>query len=230
MKKFFVCLLLVALFAGFVFYLGWVQIKVKPQNVGVIISKTQGINKEPVVPGEFRWTNQFLLPTNAELKQFSIKPLFCQKVVSGQLPSGDLYTSIYNSGNNFSYKLAYSISVTVSPQAVVELYSTNRITNQDDFELYLNGAADTIAQLATNYILEKLRENSKFRPESIRRDDLFRALKIYNEFPEIELSEFAITESILPDFTLYTQLQNQFIQNQDKYFIATESAEPESME
>jgi len=225
MKKFFVCLLLVAAFAGFVFYLGWVQIKVKPDNVGVIISKTKGIDSEPVIPGEFRWAKEFLLPTNAQLKLFKINPVNCTRNVNGQLPSGELYTSVYNSGNSFRYDFDYTISLTVSPYAIIDLLEQNKITDQKDFEEYLNGAADTVAQLVTNYILDKQKENPAFRPESIRRDDLFRAVQIYKDFPEIELSVFAITKSIIPDFKLYSQLQNQFVQNQDKYFLASSQNE-----
>lgn len=219
MKKFFICLLILFLSASAIFYIGWVQIKVKPDTIGIIVSKTNGIEDEPVVNGQFYWSKLFLLPTNAILKTFSVKPLNTEKTVSGQLPSGELYTSIYNSSNNFNYSFTFTISLSISPKAIVELFCQNKISDNEDLEKYLQGTADTIAQLATSYILEKSRENPKFLVESIRRDDLFRAIKVYNEFPQVDLQVFAVSQSKIPDFNLYSQLQNQFIQNQDKYFI-----------
>ncbi|MCR4741500.1 MAG: hypothetical protein K5866_01325 [Treponema sp.] len=223
MKKFFISILLLAIAASAVFYIGWVQIKVKADQIGIIISKTNGVEDQPVENGKFYWSKLFLLPTNAILKTFEVKPLNTEKTVSGQLPSGELYTSIYNSSNNFTYSFTYTISLSISPQAIVELFKENKISSNEDLQEYLQGAADTIAQLATNYILEKSRENPKFQVESIRRDDLFRAIKVYNEFPQIDLLVFAISQSKIPDFKLYSQLQNQFIQNQDKYFLNSES-------
>lgn len=213
MKKFFVCLCLVILFSGFVFYLGWVQIKVKPENVGVIISKTHGVNEKPVVPGQFYWTYQFLIPTNAILKQFTIKPVNSERTVSGVLSNGE------------KYSFTYAIALTVGPEAIIDLYTANKITEQEDFETYLNETADVIAQLATNYILDKIQGNSFYRPESLRRDDFFRSVMIYKEFPELELSVFAVKESVIPDFNKISQ--NQI--NYNETFYNTEN-ENESQE
>lgn len=214
MKKFFTSLFILAVFSGFVFYIGWTQIKVKPEQVGIVISKTHGINKEPVKNGKFSWNWQFLLPTNAQLKCFSIIPVNVNKTVTGQLPSGELYSALYSSSDTFDYRFEFTISLTVYPEAIVELMELNKITDTEDLQVYLNGAADYIAQLAADYYLKKSQENQHFRPESVRRDDLLRSIQIYNEYPEIELSTFALVSSKIPDFALYRKFQSQYLNNQ----------------
>lgn len=186
MKKFLASLMILAIFCGFVFYLGWTQFKIKPESVGVIVSKTNGIDKTPVENGKFSWHKEFLLPTNAVLKSFSIKPVNVNKTVSGSMPI---------MGADFSYSFDYSISLTVAPEVIPQLLSENKITDSDDLNFYLTNAADTIAQLATEYLLKRYQENSNFRPESVRRDDLLRNIMIYKEFPEIDLTVFAVTKS-----------------------------------
>jgi len=201
MKKFLASLFILAVFGGFVFYRGWTQFKIKPETIGVVISKTDGIDKTPVENGKFSWHKQFLLPTNAVLKSFSIKPINVNKTVSGSLPS--------YSGGDFSYIFDFTISLTVAPEVIPQLLEENKITNTDDLHAYLTNAADTIAQLAAEYMLKKSQENVNFRPESVRRDDLLRNIMIYKEFPEIDLTVFAVTNSKIPDYNMYSKLQYQ---------------------
>ena len=208
MKKFSISLFILLVFSALVFFIGWTQFKVKAESVGVVISKTSGVDPLPVENGKFSWHWQFLLPTNASLRTFEIKPVNTTKTVSGELPSGNMYSSIFNSSDNFSYSFSFSISITISPQAIVELVKLNKITNTEDLHEYLENAADKIAQLSADYYLKKASESLSFRPESVRRDDLLRNIKIYEEFPEIELSVFAVTKSKIPDYELYEKVRN----------------------
>lgn len=207
MKKFLVCVFILAVFTGVVFYIGWTQFRVKPNQMGIVISKTHGIDEKPVLNGEFSWHWQFLLPTNAEVRTFEIKPVNVEKTVTGTLPSGEAYAALYNADKLFDYSFSFDISLTVSPQSVVELVSLNKITNDSDLEAYLEGAAATLAQLASDYILKRASENSYFRPESLRREEILKGIQIYREFPEIDVSTFALTQIKLPDYSMYRKIQ-----------------------
>ncbi|MBR1638701.1 MAG: hypothetical protein IJ688_04885 [Treponema sp.] len=209
MKKFSLSLFILILFSALVFFIGWTQFKVKAENVGVVISKTSGVDENPVENGKFSWHWQFLLPTNASLNVFSIKPVNVSKVITGELPSGSLYTSIFSSQDDFSYRFNFSLSLTISPEAVVNLVKLNRITDSQDLQEYLERAADSLAQLSADYFLKKASENPDFRPESVRREDLLRNIRIYEEFPELELSVFALTDSKIPDYELYRKIRTQ---------------------
>ena len=208
MKKFLACVLILAVFTGAVFYIGWTQFRVKPDTFGVVISKTNGIDSKPVLNGQFAWHWQFLLPTNATLKTFQIKPVSAQKTVNGTLPSGEAYASIYGAQGLFDYSFSFDISLTVSPEAVVELMQLNKVTDDNDLTAYLEGAASTLAQKAANYILSRAEGNPLFKAESLRRDEILRGIQIYKDFPEIDVSVFAITSSKLPDYNMYKKISN----------------------
>ena len=208
MKKFLACVLILAVFTGAVFYIGWTQFRVKPDTFGVVISKTNGIDSKPVLNGQFAWHWQFLLPTNATLKTFQIKPVSAQKTINGTLPSGEAYASIYGAQGLFDYSFSFDISLTVSPEAVVELMQLNKVTDDNDLTAYLEGAASTLAQKAANYILSRAEGNPLFKAESLRRDEILRGIQIYKDFPEIDVSVFAITSSKLPDYNMYKKISN----------------------
>ena len=137
MKKFLACVFILAVFSGLVFYFGWTQFRVKPDTIGIVVSKTSGIDEKPVQNGEFAWHWQFLLPTNAILKTFHIKPVDSIKTINGTLPSGDAYAAIYGAEGLFDYSFTFDISLTVSPQAIVELMELNKITDDSDLATYL---------------------------------------------------------------------------------------------
>lgn len=208
MKKFLACVFILAIFSGVIFYFGWTQFRVKPDAIGIVVSKTNGIDDKPVQNGEFAWHWQFLLPTNATLKIFHIKPVETLKTISGALPSGEAYAAIYGAEGLFNYSFTFDISLTVSPEAVVELMKLNKITDDSDLTAYLEGAAGTLAQHAANFILSKAQDNPDFRAESLRREEILRGIQIYKDFPEIDVSVFSIQSSKLPDYKMYKKIQN----------------------
>ena len=208
MKKFLACVFILAIFSGVIFYFGWTQFRVKPDTIGIVVSKTNGIDDKPVQNGEFAWHWQFLLPTNATLKTFHIKPVESVKTISGALPSGEAYAAIYGAEGLFNYSFTFNISLTVSPEAVVELMKLNKITDDSDLGAYLEGAAGTLAQHAANFILTKAQDNPDFRAESLRREEILRGIQIYKDFPEIDVSVFSIQNSKLPDYKMYKKIQN----------------------
>ena len=208
MKKFLACVFILLIFSGVIFYFGWTQFRVKPDTIGIVVSKTNGIDDKPVQNGEFAWHWQFLLPTNATLKTFHIKPVDAVKTISGALPSGEAYAAIYGAEGLFNYSFTFDISLTVSPEAVVELMKLNKITDDSDLAVYLEGAAGTLAQHAANYILVKSQDNPDYRAESLRREEILRGIQIYKDFPEIDVSVFSIQTSKLPDYKMYKKIQN----------------------
>lgn len=212
MKKFLISLFILIIFSAVVFFFGWTQYRVKPEEFGVVISKTDGIDETPVENGKFSWYWQFLLPTNAVLKTFNVEPVFVTKQIKGTLPSGDFYAS-YNPKETFDYSFEFSMSLTVSEYDVIQLLKENKISNQDDLQQFINHSADTIAQLAADFYLKKIQENPKFRLESVKRDELLRAIKFYEDCPLIELMNFSLISSKVPDFELYDKLKMRFFEN-----------------
>lgn len=210
MKKNTLCLIIIILFAAFVFWTGLSQRRIDADSFGVLQTKTSGLNEKPLMAGEFNWNWEFLLPTNANLKLFKINPYNCQKSITGQLPSGPLYSKLINDTYNFDYSFDFSIGITIAPEAIIQLIKLNQINEQKDLDAYFDQAASTIAQLSANYLLEKKQENPKFMPESMRKDELMRNIQVFKEFPDIEIYAISISNSKFPDFELYNTLKDNY--------------------
>ena len=131
-----------------------------------------------------------------------------QKTVNGTLPSGEAYASIYGAQGLFDYSFTFEMLLKVSPQAIVELMKLNKITDDNDLTAYLEAAAATIAQKAASYILNRAEANTSFKAEGLRRDEILRGIQIYKDFPEIDVSVFAIKSSKLPDYNMYRKLSS----------------------
>ena len=73
MKRFVILMVVLLLLGGVAFYFGWVQIHIPAGHYGVIFTRTNGWEDEPVVPGTFVWRWQRLVPTNFTLYLFDVE-------------------------------------------------------------------------------------------------------------------------------------------------------------
>lgn len=179
--KNFICFLIILIFGAFVFFVGWTQIKVKPGNIGVVQSKTGGVSKNLVIPGKFSWHKEFLIPTNAQIQKFEYKPYNGSKTITGKRYTGD-------------YTFTFQISLSYEAELIADLLNDNKISNQDDFESYLDGVASYLAQRAADYILIKFNQDPYFSPQSLTISELVSALAFYKEYPDFDINVLAITD------------------------------------
>lgn len=201
--KNFICFIIILLFAGFVFFTGWTQIKVKPSNIGVVQSKISGISDDLVIPGNFSWHKEFLIPTNAVLNQFEYKPFNTEKTISGKRTS---YNNPDSLENVLDYSFTYKISLSYTPEVILDLLKENTISNQGDFETYLEGVCAYLSQRATDYYLIKYRDDYLFNPESVKFEELLNAISFYKEYPQFDINFFAISDYKLPYYSVYDSL------------------------
>ena len=127
--KNFICFVILLIFAAFVFFIGWTQIKVKPGTVGVVQSKTGGIDKKPVIPGKFSWHKEFLIPSNAKLNVFDVKPYNGTKTINASRGGGN------------DFMITFQISLAYDPLIIVNLLEENKVSCQQDMELHATGPA-----------------------------------------------------------------------------------------
>lgn len=210
MKKTIFCLIIISVFSIYVYWTGLTQRRIEPDTFGILQTKTNGLIEKPLLFGEKNWNWQYLLPTNASLKLFSIEPHIQSHTISGELPSGKLYSSIYDTNYSFDYQFTFNIAVTISPEAVVQLYKNNQVTDNESLKTYLDCAGKTVAQLAANYLLEKAESTQDFRIESLRKDELLRNIKLYKDFPSVEIFSIAVESSKIPDYSLYEKMKNNY--------------------
>ena len=148
--KNFICFLILLIFGAFVFFIGWTQIKVKPGTIGIVQSKTSGISNKIIIPGQFSWHKEFLIPTNAQIEKFEYKPYNGTKTITGKR------------GANSDFSFTFQISLSYEPELIADLLTDNKISNQEDFESYLEGVASYLAQRAADYMLIKFNQTPYF--------------------------------------------------------------------
>ena len=179
--KNFICFLILLIFGAFVFFIGWTQIKVKPGNIGIVQSKTSGISNKIVIPGKFSWHKEFLIPTNAQIEKFEYKPYNGTKTITGKRSSGD-------------FSFTFQISLSYEPELIADLLTDNKISNQEDFESYLEGVAAYLAQRAADYIIVKFNQTPYFSPQSVTISELVSAIAFYKDYPNFDINVLAITD------------------------------------
>lgn len=179
--KNFICFLIILIFGVFVFFVGWTQIKVKPCNIGIVQSKTNGINPKIIMPGQFSWHKEFLIPTNAQIQKFEYKPYNGTKTITGKRSSGD-------------YSFTFQISLSYEPELIADLLTDNKISNQQDFESYLEGVASYLAQRATDCLLSKFNQVPFFSPQSVTISELVSSIAFYKEYPDFDINVLAVTD------------------------------------
>ena len=177
MTKTFIAFFILLIFCGAVFFIGWTQLRVEPDSCGIVVSKLNGASEKPIQPGEFYWNWEFLLPTNAQLITFKVTPANLTKTTSGSLPSGQIYSSIYSSPNNFDYSFTISMTLSVSAEQIASMYKAGKISDNTTLTEYLNTCGDTISQLVANFYLKKLKDNPYLPIESYRRDEIVNSIR-----------------------------------------------------
>ena len=206
MKKrtsFFFCLLILLGFGGYVFYTGWTQFKVEPGNVGIVVSKTSGVDSNPVTHDNFSWDWEFLLPTNARVISFSTKTQSFEKSVSGQLPSGREYAKVFNGQADFSYSIEFSIEGKAGVSEICSLIKDGDVQSQEDLDKLLNRTAENFSALAAQKILsDALGGDADFTKAQNLAE---RALKEYSQEQKNGslLESVAVKKLVLPDVALY---------------------------
>ncbi len=74
MKKGFISFIIILLFAGFIFYLGFVSFRVPVGKYGVMTSKTSGVYQKIIENEKFCWRWEKVIPKNAEIYVFEKNP------------------------------------------------------------------------------------------------------------------------------------------------------------
>lgn len=208
MKKFFVSVIILAVFGGFIFFFGWIQFYVPNGSVGVMTSKTGGVDPVPVQPGQFRWAWERLLPTNCEILVFTAKPWEGSLSKSGELPSAEFYSRFLNGTPDFSWKI--SAKVSVKPRAeelhvLVDKYAVKSDAEMEPFiasetERAFTAAAEKLlaecaAAAAAGNAGKKLTPDSSFLADYLGREIA----------PELEVLSVSVTDFSIPDFNLYAE-------------------------
>lgn len=220
MKKFLTTFFILLILAGLGFFFGWAQMGISPGAIGVIVSKSHGVDTSPVRPGEFRWVWYKLIPTNAKTVVLRLAPVSGEISAKNVLPSGRIYSGLVGINTDFSWEIDALFSFSLSPDAVIPLVAANIIGSQEDLARYEAGIAGQIEDL----ILRRLNFSEEFvsEIEILLNEGASPALEheIAERFPQITDFSLEVASAKFPDFAMYRTakgLYEDYIARQREY-------------
>ena len=217
MKKFLISMFILIIFAGAVFFIGWGQFAVPAGSYGVMVSKTSGISQKTIVPGEFCWFWERLLPTNTSMRIFSIIPVTRTTSISGELPSADIYSPMLEGSPNFSYKFSVQTELMMKSNYLPNFVRRTDAKENEQLQEYLNQQGDLIAQEVIQYILSKSLDNANnLMLLATDTEELKAGINAESKFKDLEISNITVKTAQMPDTELYNIAKASYAEFQAK--------------
>ena len=210
MKKassFFAFLIILLIAAGACFYIGYSPLKLKHDTVGVVVSKTSGVIEKPVERGVFQWNWQFLIPTNAKLRTFSLKPFTYKVVKSGIFPSGDVYSKQLKEVPDFSYSLTFNVELSCSGKDCVELVKNSAIATDSELQQRLAVLSEEIVEKVFDAFMKQVENGQAIDFEKAESD-------VISEYSKknVKVAMVSVTDRKLPDVELYNTTKKMYVE------------------
>ena len=216
LKKIFITLLFLILAGGAAFYFGWVQFKVDTDSYGVLISKTSGVHPVVIEKGIFCWRWEPLIPTNAKLLTFKVKPQTFNKSVSGTLPSAEVYAAQIKGTPDFAYYFDFAITLSLAKSSLPKKAGASEITSESDVNACLDRTADRIAEKVAQYLIAESARDPAAIALNRDTDQLISAIGLSDESLDgAEVSGIFIKDAKIPDITLYNRAKQTYLSFQD---------------
>ncbi len=217
MKKFIVSVIILALFTGVLLFIGWTQFSIPAGTTGVMISKTGGIHPSAIIPGSFTWRWERLIPTNSQIRVFSMYPVTVTTSLSGSLPSADIYSPMLEGKPDFDYSCTVSVEVQLKQSALPSFVRRTNALGQDELNTYLNTTAEEAAKDIVNYVLLQ-QKNTDISSLSLNYDyaAINKHLQSLSKYADISIDSVTIQTLKLPDIELYMLAKEAYFTYQEK--------------
>ena len=145
-RKLIIITLIVLACAAAVFFFGWTQFFVPAGKYGVMLSKSGGYYPQAIMPGNFTWRWERLVPTNAQILVFDLTPRQVNYMADGTLPSADRYAKVLNTKDDFSWGFGMDALVTLKSERLVSIAEKNTIQTQEALESYIDSHIQAMLQ------------------------------------------------------------------------------------
>lgn len=207
MKKGFIGTIIILLFSGFVFFLGYVSFQVPSGKAGVMVSKTSGTYGQIIENDRFCWRWERIIPKNAKIFIFDRTSKLFTQSFSGELPSGKIYSALIKGEPDFSYRFEFEIYLSPDLEKLPELVSEQNLTGQDSLEEYMNKMSAKISQEMSQHII-KMNENTVIASYNV--PEIIEKLELRKKYDFINIDEIFIKTASVPDLNLYALAKSSY--------------------
>ncbi len=231
-RKLIIVTLIVLACAAAVFFFGWTQFSVPAGKYGVMLSKSGGYYPQAIMPGNFTWRWERIVPTNAQILVFDLTPRQVNYTADGLLPSADLYSKVLNTKENFSWGFGMDALVTLKPEKLVSIVEKNTVQTQEAFEAYIDSHIRAVLQTIMYRYVSELIDNP-YEYQQVKTDYHALSEKIKDELTKATGQDFSVeavtlTKLTIPDIHTYKiaeQAYNTYEQQREILLAETAAKE-----
>ena len=231
-RKLIIVTLIVLACAAAVFFFGWTQFSVPAGKYGVMLSKSGGYYPQAIMPGNFTWRWERIVPTNAQILVFDLTPRQVNYTADGTLPSADRYAKVLNTKDDFSWSFGMDTLVTLKPGQLVSIVEKNTIQTQEALESYIDSHIQAMLQTIMYRYVSELIDNP-YEYQQIKTDYHILSEKIKGELAKTAGQDFSVeavtlTKLTIPDIHTYKiaeQAYNTYEQQREMLLAETAAKE-----
>lgn len=198
---------IILIFAGFVFYLGFVSYKVPQGKIGVLVSKTGGTYPKIIKNGEFIWKWECVIPKNTELYVFSKTDYVSNQKFSGALPSADIYSSLIKGSPDFSYSFDFDIHLGIEEDFLLKLVERGEALGQSELNAWFERKAESISR-EISQVLIGMNEDTVIASYNV--PEILKDIKLEEQFPDVKIRDVYVNKASVPDLRLYKMAQSSY--------------------
>ncbi len=232
-KKIVILLIVVAVMSVPVFFFGWMQFSVPAGKYGVLLSKSGGYHRKPIVSGAMMWRWERLIPTNAKILIFDLSPRRVMYTTEGSLPSAGKYNKILNTDENFSWSFSADAMVTLRTDQLVPLVAEKRLNTQEELEKYIDSIVkSTLQNIFQRYLTVLLDDPYEYQKIKTDYHDFSEQIKkelLKKTASSFTIDTISISDVMIPDLHSYKLAEQAYsIYEQKREMLLAETAAQEA--
>lgn len=202
--------LIIILFAGFVFYTGWIQIRIPEGSYALIYTKTGGYDSALIAPGQFVWRWENLFPSNMTIHFLELNTQKEDYTLLSSLPSGRLYGEYIKHPEAFEYSIDLEYRFTLKETAFSHLIESD-VFAADSLE-----SAYSEYKSASNTLIDRfLKELGSVESLQIKTIEKDLIMLLSDSNSDFSVSDLRIKSYSYPDTELYEKTRNLFLEELD---------------
>lgn len=232
-RKLLILALIVLACGAAVFFFGWTQFSIPAGKYGVMLSKSGGYYRQAIIPGNFTWRWERIVPTNARILVFDLTPRPVHYEADGSLPSADLYGKVLNTKDNFSWSFGIDALVTLKSDRLVAVVEKDTIQTQEMLEAYIDSHIQAALQTIMYRYVSELIDNT-YEYQQVKTDYHTLSEKIKDELSKATESNFSVdavtlTKLSIPDIHTYKIAEQAYnLYEQQREMLLAETAAKEA--
>jgi hypothetical protein len=182
---------------------------IPPDSVGILYSKSHGIDPRLIRPGEFLWVWYKLIPASTPTLVLRLNRVQREFSANNMLPSGMVYSAFTGMNSDFSWELSAAFSFSLRPGDLLAIAAETKIISQEGLSLY---EEETAGQIKTFIIRRMNMPEYSNQIEALLKNGESPELEadIQKQYPRVENFSLQIKSAKIPDFALYQQVKELY--------------------